>query len=74
MLTTENNHVGGAKDRNGYDGAWAANFNNGYIRATTSTYFYGGDFTICAWVQVIKHNKYHRLIDFSTGGNDNNRV
>ena len=74
LLTTEIWNVGGAKDRNGYDGAWAANFNDGYIRAPTGTYFYGGDFTICAWVQVIKNNHYHRLVDFSTGGNDNNRV
>ena len=72
-LTSENYMVGGASDRFGYE-EWALNFAQGYLRAATSTYFYGGNFTICAWFQVIRYNKCHRLMDFSTSGNDNNRV
>ena len=50
----------------------AIQLNNGYMNVSSGVYFYGGDFTVTAWVRIKTHVNWARLIDFGNGeANDN---
>jgi hypothetical protein len=45
---------------------------SGYYQAPASTYFYGGEFSIMAWVRLNSPNSHTRLVDFGNGSPGDN--
>ena len=47
---------------------------NGYYKVPAGIYFGGSQFSILVWVKVRNFNVWSRIIDFSTGGLDNQLI
>ena len=50
----------------------AIKLNDGYYEIPSGVYFYGGDFTVSAWVKITIEKSWARLIDFGNGEANNN--